>query len=101
MPRDVSSSTPAAQLEDAPVPDSNDWVQYLNDGHPFYVNRRRSRLWAWVMVISEQGPYYWDRRTGETRWYMEDGYSPSWLLRPDGRYLRLSDGMIFETLDGL
>ena len=31
---------------------------------------------------------------------MEDGYSPSWLLRPDGRCVRLGDGEVFETLDG-
>ena len=61
----------------------------------------RTRLWEWVMVLTDQGPYYWDRRTGETRWTMEDGYSPSWLLRPDGRYVRLGNGEIYETLDGL
>ena len=61
----------------------------------------RTRLWEWVMILTDQGPYYWDRRTGETRWTMEDGYSPSWLLRPDGRHVRLGNGEIYETLDGL
>ena len=75
VPRDVSSSTPAPH--------------------------HRTRLNAWVMIITDQEPYYWDRRTGETRWTMEDGYSPSWLLRPDGRYVRLGNGEIYETLDGL
>ena len=28
----------------------------------------RTRLWDWVMVITDQGPYFWDRSTGETRW---------------------------------
>ena len=32
---------------------------------------------------------------------MEDGYSLSWWLRPDGRNVRLGDGQIFETIDGL
>ena len=36
----------------------------------------------------------------ETHWQMEDGYRPSWCLRPDGRCMRLGDGEIFETLDG-
>ena len=75
VPRDVSSSTPAPQ--------------------------HRTRLTAWVMILTDQGPYYWDRRTGETRWTMEAGYAPSWCLGPDGRYVRLGDGKIFETLDGL
>ena len=32
---------------------------------------------------------------------MEDGYAPSCLLRPDGRYVRLGNGAIYETHDGL
>ena len=28
------------------------------------------RLWDWVMVLTDDGPYYWDRRAGETRWKM-------------------------------
>ena len=28
----------------------------------------RTRLWDWVMIITDQGPYFWDRSTGETRW---------------------------------
>ena len=63
--------------------------------------QHRTRLTAWVMILTDQGPYYWDRRTGETRWTMEAGYAPSWCLGPDGRYVRLGDGKIFETLDGL
>ena len=47
VPRDVSSSTPAPH--------------------------HRTRLWDWVMITTDQGPYYWDRRTGETRWTMEAG----------------------------
>ena len=56
------------------------------------------RLAAWVMVLSGERLYFWNRCTGESRWTMEDGYSPSWLLRPDGRYVRLGDGEVFETL---
>ena len=63
--------------------------------------QHRVRLWEWVMTLTDRGPYFWDRSTGETRWTMEDGYSPSWLLRPDGRYVRLGNGKIYETLDGL
>ena len=59
------------------------------------------RLADWVMVLSGERLYFWNRRTGESRWMMEDGYSPSWLLRPDGRYVRLGNGEIYETLDGL
>ena len=63
--------------------------------------QHRTRLWEWVMILTDQGPWNWDRDTGETRWTMEDGYSPSWLLRPDGRYVRLGNGEIYETFDGL
>ena len=52
---------------------------------------QHTRLTAWVMILTDQGPHYWDRRTGETRWQMEDGYRPSWWLRPDGRYERLGE----------
>ena len=58
------------------------------------------RLFNWVMILTDQGPYFLNRRTGETRWQMEDGYRASWWLRPDGRCVRLGDGDIFETLDG-
>ena len=51
------------------------------------------------MILTDQGPHYWDRDPGETRWQMEDGYSPFWWLRPDGRYVRLGDGKVFETID--
>ena len=71
----VSSSTPATQL--------------------------RTRLWEWVMILTSEEPYHWDRRTGETRWQMEDGYLPSWWWRPDGRHVRLGDEKIFETIDGI
>ena len=27
---------------------------------------QHTRLTAWVMIHTDQGPYYWDRRTGET-----------------------------------
>ena len=64
-------------------------------------SHHRTRCWEWVMIITDQGPYYWDRRTGETRWTMEAGYAPSWCLGPDGRYVRLGTGEIYETLDGL
>ena len=60
----------------------------------------RTRLIDWVMVLSGERLYFWNRCTGETRWTMEDGYLPSWSLRPDGRYVRLGDGEVFETLDG-
>ena len=51
--------------------------------------------------LEPSGTSSWDRRTGQTRWQMEDGYGPSWWLRPDGRYVRPGDGEIFETLDGM
>ena len=69
----VSSSTPAPQL----------------------------RLFDWVMILTCGGPFYWDRRTGETRWKMEDGCLPCWWLRPDGRHVRLGDQKVFETIDDM
>ena len=53
----VSSSTPAPQL----------------------------RLNVWVMVLTSDGPYFWDR----------------WWLRPDGPYVRLEDLKVFETIDAM
>ena len=61
--------------------------------------QHRTRLFNWVMILTDQGAYYWDRDTEETRWRMDDGYGPSWWLRPDGRNARLGDGEIFERLD--
>ena len=49
------------------------------------------RLDAWVMVLTGGGPYFWNRRTGETRWKMEDGLLPRWWLRPDGHHVCLDD----------
>ena len=43
--------------------------------------------------------YDWDRRTEETRWKMEDGYLPKLVVWPDGRYVRLGDQKVFETID--
>ena len=40
----VSSSTLAAQLEDAPVPESNEWVQRLNGGKAYCWNRRTNAI---------------------------------------------------------
>ena len=51
------------------------------------------RLFDWVMVLTGEGLYYWNRRTGETRWKMEDGYLPSRWLRPDGCFVDLRDDL--------
>ena len=32
---------------------------------------------------------------------LEEGYLASWWLRPDGFYVRLADGTVFETIDDL
>ena len=53
------------------------------------------------MVLTCEGPYCWDRRTGQTRWKMEDGFLPTWWLRPDGRCARLGDQNVFETIDDM
>ena len=59
------------------------------------------RLWAWVMVVSGERLYFWNRFTGETCLELREGYLASWWLRPDGFYVRLEDGMVFETIDDL
>ena len=59
------------------------------------------RLWEWVMVLSGERPYFWNRYTGETCWEMEEGCLASWLLRPDGFYVRVADGTVYETIDDL
>ena len=57
------------------------------------------RLWAWVMVVSGERLHFLNRFTGEMRWELEEGYLASWLLRPDGFFVRLEDGTVFETID--
>ena len=59
------------------------------------------RLWEWVMVLSGERPYFWNRSTGETCWEMEEGSLASWWLRPDGFYVRVADGSVYETIDDL
>ena len=59
------------------------------------------RLWEWVMVLSGERPYFWNRYTGETCWEMEEGYLASWWLRPDGFYVRVADGTVYEMIDDL
>ena len=78
VPASVSSSTLAAQLEDAPVPDSNEWVQFLNGGKAYYWNRRtNATVWqsppggnvVWVGKMDEDGvPYCWHRDTRVSRY---------------------------------
>ena len=57
-------------------------------------------LFGTLRFIGER-PYFWDRRTGETCWEMEEGYLAGWWLRPDGFYVRVADGAVFETIDDL
>ena len=78
VPASVSSSTLAAQLEDAPVPDSNEWVQFLFGGKSCDWNRRtNATVWqsppgvnvVWVGMMDEDGvPYYWHRDTRVSRY---------------------------------
>ena len=52
----VSSSTPAAQLEVAPVPDTIEWVQ-LSDGNTgkTYFWNRRTRVSSWLVPEGHEG----------------------------------------------
>ena len=59
------------------------------------------RLWPWVMVLSGTRLYFWNRFTGVTCSELEEGFLASWLLRPDGFYVRLADGTVFETIADL
>ena len=73
MPASVSPSTPAAQLEVAPLPDSIEWVQLRerHAGKTYCWNRRtHSTVWqapagvevVWVGERDEEGAvYYWHR----------------------------------------
>ena len=75
VPAKVSPSTPAAQLEVAPMLDSIEWVQLREHhaGKSFYWNRRtRASAWqpppgvrvVWVGERNEEGGvYYWHRDT--------------------------------------
>ena len=75
VPASVSSSTLAAQLEDAPVPDSIEWVELFDDiKSKTYYWKRRTRLSSWLPPVSikvgwvgthdEEGVfYYWHRLT--------------------------------------
>ena len=75
VPASVSPSTPAAQLEVAPLPDSIEWVQ-LRERHAgkiYYWNRRtNSTVWpapagvevVWIGERNEEGGvWYWHRDT--------------------------------------
>ena len=53
--------------------------------------QHRVRLWEWVMLLTDQGPFYWNRDTGESRWKLGDGFLPGWWLRPDGHNVDLRD----------
>ena len=59
MHASVSSSTPAAQLEVAPVPDTIEWVQ-LSDG-----NTGKT--------------YFWNRRTHVSSWLAPEGMKVVWI----------------------
>ena len=74
VPASGSPSTPAAQLEVAPLPDSIEWVQLRERkaGKTFYWNRRtRATVWkapagvevVWIGERTEEGVYYWHRDT--------------------------------------
>ena len=70
MPASGSPSTPAAQLEVAPLPDSVEWVQ-LRDG-----NAGKA--------------YFWNRRTRATVWKARAGVEVVWYGTRDGTGIRVS-----------
>ena len=76
------------------------WVRGCTpvSAHPRRLFRCVSGTGSWSSLVR---PYFWDRRTGETCWEMEKGYLASWWLRPDGFYVRVADGTVFETIDDL
>ena len=67
VPASISPSTPATQLEDAPLPDSIEWVQLRERraGKTFHWNRRtRATVWkAWIGERTEEGVFCWHRDT--------------------------------------
>ena len=72
VPASGSPSTLAAQLEDAPVPDSNEWVLFRKGGKPYHWNRRTFSVCkpppgvkvVWVGERNEEGGvWYWHRDT--------------------------------------
>ena len=78
VPASVSSSMLAAQLEEAPVPDSNEWVQFLNGGKAFLLEQTHQcdclavASWRQFGLGREDGrggvPYYWHRDTRVSRY---------------------------------
>ena len=75
VPASVSSSTLAAQLEDAPVPDSDEWMQFLRRR----TEEKEKELKAeeeededptgWTLAYDSYGrQYFWHRRTRHTAW---------------------------------
>ena len=72
VPTSVSPSTPAAQLEVAPLPDSVEWVQ-LRERHAGET-------------------YYWNRRTNSTVWQAPAGFDVVWIGDRNEEGLVLAQG---------
>ena len=74
VPASASPSTPAAQLEVAPLPDSIEWVQLREH----YAGKT----------------YYWNRRTDSTVWQAPAGVEVVWIgeRNEEGRGQVLAQG---------
>ena len=73
--RNVSSRTPAVQLEDAPVPDSDEWMQLLrrrkeeNEKELKAEEEEDEDPTGWTLAYDNYGrQYFWHRRTRRTAW---------------------------------
>ena len=77
MPRDVSSSTPAACE-----------VHHV------------ARDDLWVQIMTDDEPYFWHREEQTAVWRMPPGTHPAWVRSRDGLFFHVESGQVLPSLSG-
>ena len=77
MPRDVSSSTPAA-----------------------YEVRHVVRDDLWEQIMTDDDPYFWHQQEQTAVWRMPPGTHPAWVRSRDGLFFHVESGQVLPSLSG-